>query len=157
MRKMKVLAVCVFLAGLVGIAMGATFIAEGMAKENYLKEAMREEKITTGLSQEQIESGDIVDTAAEAQAAGDLVREHRHSIAPTYGDLLGGGQYDPTNPEQLTYAQALNLENYLYLAVAAFGLTTVVIVSGIFMIVSGLAFSGTGLVLFAFARKETKV
>jgi len=153
MRKIRILALCVLFAGLVSIAIGATFIAEGMAKENYLKDAMRQEQITTGLSQEAIESGEIVDSGDEAQAAGDTVREHRHSIAESYGDLLGEDRFDPSNPDHLTYAQALNLENYLYLAVAAFGLTTVVVVSGVFMIVTGLAFGGTSLVLLALARK----
>ena len=157
MRKIKFLAVCVMLAGLASIAIGATFIAEGVGKDNYLKEAMREEQITVGLGHEDLESGDLVDSGAEAQAAGDTIREHRRGIAATYEELLGEGRFDPSNPDHLTYAQALNLENYLYLAAAAFGLTTVVIVSGIFMIISGLAFSGTGLVLFAFTRKETKV
>ena len=45
---------------------------------------------------------------------------------------------------QLTYAQALNLENYLYLAVTAFGVFTVVKASGAFMIVMGLALGTTG-------------
>ncbi|GAI28689.1 unnamed protein product [marine sediment metagenome] len=37
---------------------------------------------------------------------GDLVREHRRGIAPTYGDLLGGERFNPSDPKQLTYAQA---------------------------------------------------
>jgi len=153
MRKIRILALCVLFAGLVSIAIGATFIAEGMAKENYLKETMREEQITTGLTQEAIESGEVVDSGDKAQKAGDTVREHRHGIAETYPDLLGEDRFDPSNPDHLTYAQALNLENYLYLAVAAFGLTTVVIVSGVFMIVTGIAFGGTSIVLLALARK----
>jgi hypothetical protein len=80
--------------------------------------------------------------------AGDTIREHRRSIAPTYSDLLGEGHYDPTDPQQLTYAQAMNLENYLYLAVVAFGLTQAVMASGVFMVITGLALGGTGAVLY---------
>ncbi|MFC1955198.1 hypothetical protein ACFLWZ_01455 [Chloroflexota bacterium] len=42
----------------------------------------------------------------------------------------------------------MNLENYLYIAVVAFGLTQSVIASGVFMIVTGLALSGTGVALY---------
>lgn len=156
MRKGRLLAMVIIFCGLVGIAMGITFIVEGISKDNYLKEAMREEQITIGLSQEQIESGDVVDTADEAQKAGDTVREHRHNIAPTYNDLLNGEQFDPTNSEDLIYAQALNLENYLYLAVAAFGLTTIATVSGVFMIVTGIAFGVAGLLLFSWNRNVSR-
>ncbi len=85
--------------------------------------------------------------------AGDTIREHRRGIAPSYSDLLGDGRYDPTDPQQLTYAQALNLENYLYLAVVAFGLTQSVIVSGVFMVVTGLALGGTGVVLYRLGQR----
>jgi glucose dehydrogenase len=44
------------------------------------------------------------------------------------------------------------MENYLYLAVLGFGVTTVVIGSGVFMIVTGVALGVTGLVLFRLAR-----
>jgi hypothetical protein len=69
-------------------------------------------------------------------------------MAPTYQDLLAGGRFDPTNPKELIYAQAMNLENYLYLAVTAFGLTQVVMGSGAYMIVVGLAVFLVGLALY---------
>jgi len=97
-------------------------------------------------------SGTIVNNAQLAEAAGDLVREHRHGIAPTYGDLLGDEHFNPTDPTQLTYAQALNIENYLYLAVASFGVFTVVKATGAFMIVMGLALGATGYTLMKGSR-----
>ena len=146
-RLIKYLAVGVIALGIAGLAVGVAFIVEGQAKSNYLAETMREEQITLGLTQEQIDRGNVVDTAAEAQKAGDTIREHRRSIAPTYGDALEGGRFDPTNPEHVTYMQALNLENYLYLAVASFGLTTVVQVSGIFMLITGIGLAIIGVVI----------
>jgi hypothetical protein len=80
--------------------------------------------------------------------AGDTIRVHRRTIAPTYGDLLGGNKYNPNDPRQLTYAQALNLENYLYLAFVGFGITQIVIVMGIFMVLMGVAIGGTGITLY---------
>lgn len=151
-HKSRYLAILVIVIGLISITMGSMFIAQGVAKADYMKDAMREEQITVGISEEDVAQGDVVDTAAEAEQAGDTVREHRHGIAETYNEL---GRFDPENPDHLTYSQALNLENYLYLAVAALGLTTVVIVSGVFMIITGLALGLIGGILFVSGRKTS--
>jgi len=120
------------------LVIGIVFVQQGFSKEGYLVRAMQEEQIELdGVN-------GIIDTAEEAQVAGDTVREHRHGIAPTYGDLLGGERFNPEEPAQLTYAQALNLENYLYLAVASFGLATVVKGAGAFMILTSLAMATAG-------------
>jgi len=134
----KKLGIIVILFAVVSLAMGIVFVQQGISNETFLVEAMVQEQITF----EGVE--DIVDSAAEARIAGDTVRDHRHGIAPTYGDLLGEERFNPTEPKQLTYAQALNLENYLYLAVASFGVFTVVKVTGLFMIVMGLALGTVG-------------
>jgi len=55
----------------------------------------------------------------------------------------------------LSYAQALNLENYLYLAVLGFGVTDIVLASGVFMIIMGIALGATGVTLFALARRAS--
>jgi len=141
------LGLVVIILGVVGLAMGIVFVQQGFERESWLAQTMRQEEITMPDA-----SGTIVDSAALAEAAGDIVREHRHSIAPTYGDLLGGENYDPTNPTQLTYAQAMNIENYLYLAVTAFGVFTVVKAAGAFMIVMGLALGATGYALWSIGR-----
>jgi hypothetical protein len=147
MNLTKILAIFVIVLGVVGVAIGGVFVGQGFAKDNLLKTAMQQEKITLGIPSDELAAGEVIDTAKEAEIAGDTVREHRHTIAPTYGDLLGGKQFDPTNPEQLIYAQALNLENYLYLAVLGFGVTQIAMGAGAFMIIMGLALVATGTVL----------
>lgn len=132
------LGIIVIVFAVVALAMGIVFLQQGFVKEAFLTEAMKQEQIEL----DGVEG--IIDTAEEARLAGDTVREHRHGIAPTYGDLLGEGRFNPTEPEQLTYAQALNLENYLYLAVASFGIFTVVKAIGAFMVVTSLALGATG-------------
>ena len=52
----------------------------------------------------------------------------------------------------MSYAQALNMENYLYLAVLGFGVTTMIIGAGVFMIITGLALGTTGVVLLRLPR-----
>jgi len=143
----------VLLAGVVGVVTGSVFIAQAVEKNNWMKEAMRVEQVTFSLSEEQIAEGEVIDTAEEAQVAGDTIKEHRRNIASTYEDLLGGGRFDPTNLKHLSYAQALNMENYLYLAVLGFGVTTVIIGTGAFMIIMGIALGATGVVLLQLARK----
>lgn len=145
------LAIVVVVLGVVGIIIGGVFVGLGVTRDNELKEAMRVENIS--LSIEDVETeGQVIDSLEEAKKAGDTIREHRRGIAVTYEDLLGGERFDPTNPEHLTYAQALNLENYLYLAVVAFGLTQSVIASGVFMVITGIALGASGLVLLGLSR-----
>ena len=154
MKLNRNLAVLVLLLGVMAVVMGAVFVGQGVAKDAQLKEAMRVEHVTLGIESDDLE-GEVIDSLAEAQKAGDTIREHRRGIAPSYSDLLGGDKYNPEDPKQLTYAQALNLENYLYLAVVAFGLTQSVAASGVFMLVTGLALSGTGLTLFRLSKIVT--
>ena len=145
--KVRNLGLMIVIFGVVALAMGIVFVQQGYAQEAFLRGAMTQEQITL----EGVEG--IIDTQEEARLAGDTVREHRHGIAPTYGDLLGEGRFDPTDPTQLRYAQALNLENYLYLAVASFGVFTVVKATGAFMMVMGLALGATGYALWSLAGK----
>jgi len=146
-KTVRKLGLAVMLIGVVALAMGIAFIQQGFVQESWLVAAMEEEQIAMPDG-----SGVIVNDSQLAQAAGDLVREHRHTISPTYGELLGGEHFDPTNPTQITYLQAMNIENYLYLAVTAFGVFTVVKAAGAFMILMGLGLGATGYALWRTAK-----
>ena len=150
--KVRYLGILVMLLGAVSLTMGIVFVQQGFAKQNWIQSSMKQEQITLGIESDNVEKGEVIDTSKEAQIAGDTVREHRHGIAPTYGDLLGGEKFNPAESKQLSYAQALNLENYLYLAVATFGLINVVLASGAFMIVNSLALGATGFSLYSIAK-----
>lgn len=138
------LAVLVMVLGLVSIVIGGVFVGQGFAKNNLIVDRMEIEQVTLALDPDNPDEYTLVTDIATAQEAADTIAEHRRNIAPTYQELLGEGRYDPTNPQHLSYAQAMNLENYLYLAVAAFGLVQVALASGAFMIVTGVALIGTG-------------
>lgn len=166
-RLSRLLGIAVIGLGIAALVVGIAFVVEGQSKANFIKQSMRDEQVTlAALGVEGADPNDLIDSAAEAQEAADLVREHRHTIAATYADLMAlspNGRYNPNfdqNPSaaaQLSYAQAINLENYLYLGVASLGLTTVTIVSGAFMIVTGLALGLTGLAVQRSARKTVAV
>jgi len=88
MNVTRGLAILVLFLGVVAVVLGGVFIAQGVAKDNLLVTAMQEEKITLGIETDSLTEGEVIDSAEEATIAGDTIREHRHGIAPTYGDLL---------------------------------------------------------------------
>ena len=151
----RILSLVILLLGLVAIVIGAVFVFEGVSKNNLIVERMNVENVTLAVDPSNPSQLTHVQNGADAQKAADTIAEHRRTIAPSYQALLGNGRFDPTNPKHLTYAQAMNLENYLYLAVTAFGLIQVVMAAGAFMIVTGLALGLTGLVLFRIPTKTS--
>ena len=157
MGKMKrYLPMLVALLGIVSIVLGAVFIGLAFQKEAWMRDTARLEKVTLGLTDEQIEDGDVVDSGAEMQAAADTIRGHRRNIAPTYNDLLAGGRYDPTNSTHLSYTQALNMENYLYLGVLGFGVTMLIKGIGVALIVIGIAIGITPLLFRQTAKAQVR-
>lgn len=146
-RQYSPISIVVMIVAVIAVVMGIFFVVQGMTKADWIEEAMQQEQITFGLDETAVSNGELVDSAVEAQAAGDMIREHRRGIAPTYDELLGGGRYNASNPDHLTYAQALNMENYLYLGVLGFGVTDMVIASGAFMVATGIAFSAIAIAL----------
>lgn len=152
-RTIRVLSSLIMVLALVGIVFGGVFIYEGISKNNLIVHRMDVEKVTLAVDPNNPGQVTQINNMAEAQKAADTIATHRRSIAPTYQDLLGGKQFDPTNTKELTYAQAMNLENYLYTAVTAFGLTQVATAAGVFMIVTGGAVGLTGFVLYRIGGK----
>lgn len=153
----KYLTTILFVVAAASIILGGIFICQALDKESWIKQAMRQEKVTLGIPEEAAKQGEVIDTADEAQKTADLIREHRRNIAPTYEALLAGGRYDPTNPKHLTYTQALNMENYLYMAVLALGITTAFLGIGTFMIISGIGFATIGAILTRHTVKQPKI
>jgi len=154
MKFNRYLSISIMFLGLVALVLGVVFVTEGIMKNNLIVTRMEVEKVTLAVDPDNPGTATQINNAADAQRAADLIASHRRGIAPTYQDLLdmGTGRFDPTNPTDLTYAQAMNLENYLYMAVTAFGLIQVTVAAGLFMVVTGLALGGGGLVLFRMSR-----
>jgi hypothetical protein len=140
------------LLGLVALVVGGVFIWQGNAKNKLIVDRMEVEKVSLAVYPDNPDVFTPIRNASDAQKAADTIASHRRSIAPTYQDLLAGGRFDSTNATHLTYAQAMNLENYLYMAVTAFGLIQVTMAAGAFMAVTGVALGGAGLVLFRLSR-----
>ncbi|MDD5338242.1 MAG: hypothetical protein PHG35_02360 [Dehalococcoidales bacterium] len=156
MKMLKYLGIGVMLLSVAALVIGVVFIAEGIMKNNLIVDRMNIEQVSLNLDPEHPDVFTPINNADDAQKAADIIAEHRRSIAPTYQDLLnqGTGRFDPTNPDDLTYAQAMNLENYLYMAVTAFGLIQVTIANGVFMVVVALAIGVVGFLLWRFSRMK---
>jgi hypothetical protein len=143
------LAILIIVLGVIAIAIGGIFVGEGFAKNKLIVDRMKVEQVSLALDPNNPDVLTPVTNAAQAQAAADLIASHRRAISPTYQAL---GKFDPTNPTDLTYAQAMNLENYLYMAVTAFGLIQVTMASGAFMVIVGIAIISTGLVFWRLGK-----
>jgi hypothetical protein len=154
MSMIQKLAVVILILGIIGVALGGVFIWQGIAKNKLIVDRMKVEKVSLALDSNNPTVLTPITNSASAQKAADTIAGHRRSIAPSYQELLGGGQFDPTNAKDLTYAQAMNLENYLYLAVTAFGLIQVVMGSGAYMVVVGLSVFLLGLALYRLGNEK---
>ena len=137
MKKISIIVALVL--AVVVIASGIAGIAVGQAKSHNLSSRLKTEAVSLRTFDTNAPADAIVTNAAQAQLAADTLDKHRKLIAPTYAALLNGQKFDPTNPKDLTYAQAMNLEDSMNLAVLGFGVTTVLTLIGVLMIVLGLA------------------
>ncbi len=146
----KVLGISVLVVGLVGVALGIVFLQQSFSKSAMIKERMAAEQVTLGLpaaGEPGYIEGNVVDTAGEAQVASDTLREHRMDSYGTYGDTARG------SAERTSFLDALNMENSLNLAQAGFGISTMALGSGVFMIVMGVGLMTTGTTLYYLSRR----
>ncbi len=152
MKTLKSIGIIVVILGVVGFIIGGVFLGMGIAKNKLIVDRMNIEKVSLAVDPNNPDVYTQINNAADAQKAADTIAEHRRSIAPTYQDLLAGGRFDPTNPQHLTYSQAMNLENYLYMAVMAFGLVQVTEAAGGFMLIMGIALFLIGLAFYRIGK-----
>ena len=127
-----VLAVVVIGSGIAGIAIG-------QAKAHNLSDRLKTEAVSLRTFDTNAPANAVITNAAQAQLAADTLDKHRKAIAPSYSALLNGQKFDPSNLKELTYAQAMNLEDSMNLAVLGFGVTTVLTLIGVLAIIIGIA------------------
>jgi uncharacterized membrane protein YphA (DoxX/SURF4 family) len=141
----KWLAILLGAVGVVCIAVGAIFIAQGFSKNALLTNAMVSENITYTGAGGTITG--IIDTPAEAKAMAEILAEHRQAMG-SYTSFKNG---DPTRQ---TILNAMTMENALNMAEMGFGLVQVVEATGAFMIVIGVTLGIVGLVVLR-SRRDT--
>jgi len=146
-RTSRYLVILVTLLGVVSLVIGIAFTVQSVATRGMIAEELRAEKVTLGIEEASANPGGVVDTAQEAQVAQDILEEHLRDDYGTYGDTERGSD------ERATYLDGTTLRNSLNLAVMGFGVTTIATVSGVFMIIVGIALGGTGLALHQLSRR----
>ncbi len=144
-RTTRYLAVVVLLLGVIGLGIGAAFIVQGIDKNNVITEAMRIEQATYGGNEE---IAGVIDTPEEAQLMAETLREHRL-------DMGLYTQLERDDPRRDTILKAMTMENSLNLAQLGYGVTTVVIASGVSMVIMGIALGGTGLGLYRLSGRAS--
>jgi hypothetical protein len=150
-KRIKGMGIVIVIMAVICLLIGVTFIAQGFIQQHTIIADMNEEKVSMDAF-----GGDpdnIMDSLKDVQIAADIVREHRHSMAPSYAALLKDKNFNPSDPEQLIYAQAMNLENSLDLVVLSFGLIQVILATGGFMIIAGIVFGLCGGMLIYISPK----
>jgi len=135
----RIFIIVAIVLGVVVIGSGIAGIAIGQAKAHNLSDRLKTENVSLRVFDTNAPASAIVTTAAQAQLAADTLDKHRKAIAPSYSALLNGQKFDPSNLKELTYAQAMNLEDSMNLAVLGFGVTTVLTLIGVLAIIIGIA------------------
>ncbi len=135
---MRYLTMAVLILGVVGLALGVVFIAQGQGVKTLVTERMVAEKIT--YSGEDFKTNSIIDTPEEAELMSQVLKEHRMDLG-VYTEL------ERDDPRRATILNAMTIENSLNLALLSYGIGTMVTVSGVFMVITGVALLGAGLTL----------
>jgi len=117
----------------ISVAFGIAFIQQGFSKNAMISEALASEKVTYAAEDAQGAIAGVIDTSAEAMVMAEILKEHRTHNYGYYSELK---RDDPAREQIL---KAITMENSLNLAQLSFGLVTVIIITGVFMIVVGLA------------------
>jgi hypothetical protein len=154
--KIRLVSMLIVVLGIVSLAVGGVFIGLAIQKNSFVVSSLREQKITLGLTKDQVAKGELVDTSDEALVAANTLATHLKSIAPTFGALTAAnpsGKFDPTVASNLTYGQGLTMETSLNLVVLSFGVIQATMATGAALIIIGIAVGATGIVLFKVGKK----
>ena len=143
-RMTRSVTITVVALGLVAVALGIVFIVNGFLTQGQISESLRSEQVTLGIPEN---PGGVVDTAREAQVAQGILEEHLRENYGTYGDTERG------SAERDSYLDGTTLRNSLNLAVMGFGVSQMLLGTGAFMVLTGIALSGSGLVTYRLSRR----
>ncbi len=148
MKRLRVYgAILVAVLSIISTVVGAVFVAQGLSTKQFIVDGLRSEKVTLGIEESAVKTGEIVDTEQEVKVAAATLTQHLRDRYGTYADTKQG------SPERATYLDGLTLVNSLNVAAMGFGTVTMVIVSGILLIIMGLATGTVGLAMVQLARK----
>lgn len=139
-KNTKVAVIVLIVFAVISLAFGAAFIYQGANAQNMLTKALVEEKVTYAAEDAKGAIKGVIDTPDEALTMSNILKEHRIKNYGYYAELKRD------DPKRVEILKAITMENSLNMAQLGYGLATVIIVIGVFMIVMALAL---GTVAFA--------
>lgn len=138
----KTMAVMVIILAVISLVVGTVFVYMGFSKQSEVKAGLAVEKVAYNFTDDKTATPTPVESMTDLENMAKTLKSHRNFIAPSYGELTAKNKdhkFDPTNPSNLSYAQGMNLENSLRIALLAFGMTWVMIGIGAFIWLVGIA------------------
>ena len=141
----------VLLIGLMVVAFGGLFVAQGIAARNEIKAALAEEQVYITVGEERV----LVDNQELLNEQAAVIKEH------TLG-TFGPWQTIPRevdgveNPQRQSFLNGTTLRNSLYLARMGLDVSNLVMALGAIFLVTGTALSTAGVVLVGIARFVTQ-
>jgi len=156
MKGIRFISMGIMALGLAVFILGGVFSVLAIQKNDYVTSSLRQQKLTLGLTKDEITQGKLVDNMDSVMVAIGTLQGHLARTAPTYGDLVASsktGKFDPTDAAALSYAQGLNLVTSLSLVALSFGVVQEILGTGVALLAIGIAIAGCGFALFRIARK----
>lgn len=144
MKRLAGLTVAV--AGVLVIALGAFFVAQGWSARQEIRTRMLDEGVTTTIDDVQVPVTD----QRTAMNQADLIREHTLGTFGTYSSL------DREDPRRATYITGLTLRNSLTLARMGLDVSNLVMGLGAIFLAVGGSFAVTGAVVAASATRAVE-
>jgi hypothetical protein len=141
----------VLIVGVASLVLGSVFIVQANTTSADIREGLVGENVTLGLPTDENGSvnGNVVDTTPELKTAQNILLEHMRDNYGTYGNTTSGSS------ERTSYLDGLTLMNSMYIATMGYGVTTVILAVGVFMIIVGLALGATGVLFLRPARTSS--
>jgi hypothetical protein len=123
--------VAALVLGLCLLAGGAYMVIEGISVRNEIRDELRDEQIVT--SQDASVPGVLVEDAETARAQADVIKEH------TLGTWGPYSQLPREDPRRAQFIDGVTLRTALNVAVMGFGVTDLVIGTGVIVTMAGAA------------------
>mgnify|MGYP005863901761 CR=1 FL=1 len=140
-KSAKVAAIVLAVFAVISLVFGAVFIYQGVNANKMLVDLLAFEKVKYEAPDAKGAISGVIDTREETVAMSRILKEHRIANYGFYAELKRD------DPKRVEILKAITMGNSLNLATLGFGVATVIIVTGVFMIVMALALGTVAFVI----------
>lgn len=140
-KSNKIGAIVLAVLAVICLVYGAVFIYQGTTVNKMLVDSLAFEKVKYEAPDAKGAIAGVVDTPEETVAMSNILKEHRIANYGFYAELKRD------DPKRVEILKAITMENSLNMASLGFGVATVIIVTGVFMIIVALALGTVAFVI----------